>query len=909
MDERNELVQDFLVESYENLDSLDQNLVALEGDPKSQELLAGIFRTIHTIKGSCGFLGFKKLEGVTHAGETLLSKLRDGELELDGSLTSVMLKLVDVVRESLAVIEHEADEGKDSYEDLKELLARMLPGNRATLGLPGQPTLEELMSAAGIIAADGDAALAAPAKPRAVASQEEEPDAGGSSSFKGSRVAGSHIRVQVDQLDKLMNQVGELVLARNQILQGTSSSEDTGMIATAQRLNLITSELQEGIMKIRMQPIGNLWSKIPRVVRDIARVCGKEVAVRMIGKETELDKTLLEAVLDPLTHVVRNSIDHGIESPKERLAAGKPAQGVITLRAYHESGQVNIQISDDGRGLDPVRIKEIALSKGVVSPDSAAAMSERDLIRLIFRPGVSTAEAVTNLSGRGVGMDVVKTNIEKIGGTVELESEFRSGTTIQIRIPLTLAIIPALIVSTDGARYAIPQVNLVELVLLDGQDAESRIEDLHGIQVYRLRGNLLPLCFLRKTLQLRERESAREGEEERQLNIVVLQAGQQQFGLVVDKINDTEEIVVKPLEKQLKGITAYAGTTIMGDGRVALILDTTGLARMAGVISSEVCDQEAEKETALCEVVKSTQAFMVLRAAERRYAIRLESVDRLEEIQVAAIERSGDSEVVQYRGHIMPLVRVAEVLGQGSTREPSDGVYQVVVHSKGTCSFGIVVDDIMDIVEEGVELSTHLARSGIIGSMVLAGKVTDLLDLDGLLPHPEGAAGDAMQSRASAIEETRAKTRQLCTFSVDGLFFGVDVQKVQEVLRFQEMTDVPLTSDAVRGLINLRGQNVMALDLRERLGLGPSPDFRLMKPEELPMNVVLRTEDSTVSILVDSVGDVLEVAEADRAPVPNTLERSAREMLTDVYKLPGRLLLLLDIERILDVDLALVGAH
>lgn len=392
-------------------------------------------------------------------------------------------------------------------------------------------------------------------------------------------MADTSIRVDVGLLDKLMNLVGELVLARNQITQFGSSQEDPAFLGTVQRLNLLTGELQAGVMKTRMQPVGSVWGKFPRLVRDLAVACGKQVRIDMEGQETELDRTIIEAVRDPLTHMVRNAVDHGIEPPAERAAWGKPAEGRLFLHALHEGGKVVIELTDDGGGIDPRRVRDKALLSGLVTPEQAARLGDRELLDLIFLPGFSTTDRVTQFSGRGVGMDVVRTNIEKIGGTVDVDSTLGRGTTIRMKIPLTLAIIPALVVSTGGDRYAIPQVSLLELVRLEGEQVRKGVEQFHGIPVYRLRGNLLPLVYLDRELGV---EPIRAGDE---INIVVLQADDRPFGLVVDAIRDTEEIVVKPLQKALKGIGVFSGATIMGDGNVALILDVLGLAQRAGVVS------------------------------------------------------------------------------------------------------------------------------------------------------------------------------------------------------------------------------------------------------------------------------------------------------------------------------------
>jgi chemotaxis protein histidine kinase CheA len=677
----------------------------------------------------------------------------------------------------------------------------------------------------------------------------------------------------VGLLDKLMNLVGELVLARNQILQFSTTQQDSTFLNTTQRLNLITTELQEGVMKTRMQPIGNIWSKFPRVVRDLATGCGKQIRLEMEGKETELDKTLIEAIKDPLTHVVRNSVDHGVEMPEARVAAGKPAEGRLFLRAFHEGGQVNIEISDDGAGIDIERVKQKALAKSLITVDQASRMNERELLNLIFLPGLSTAEKVTNVSGRGVGMDVVKTNIEKIGGTVDIHSHPGHGTTLKIKIPLTLAIIPALVVTSGGDRYAIPQVSLLELVRLEGDQARKAIEMIHGAPVYRLRGKLLPLAYLNQQLcvgkfgegsdrqphiehltssptasdtdgldfalarsrhlhwktrlkefldgkgaltiqeasshkdcalgrwlyssaweklgndpeiqeleKLHQRfhEAVREvitlkasGDQTHTMqelmrvellsdqvvsslteieqqkaagnaaNIVVLQADDRHFGLVVDEINDTEEIVVKPLGKQLKGITTFAGATIMGDGQVALILDVLGLAQRANVVS-EVRDRSVGENVSPTEAHNDDgESLLLLRGPDNgRMAMPLSLVARLEEFNRTSVETAAGRDVVQYRGQILPLIHLSSALHDRRDQPRTSAAsmpaeqgekIQVVVYTDQGRSVGLVVDRILDIAQEKVKSQNRAGRRGTLGSMVVQGRVTELLDMKGII--------------------------------------------------------------------------------------------------------------------------------------------------------------------------------
>ncbi len=698
VDEVDEIVGEFLVESRENLDQLDQDLVALEQDPSSRDLLSSAFRTLHTIKGTSGFLAFGTLESVTHLGESLLSRLREGRMALSPEVTTLLLEMVDAVRSLLARIEATGSEGDDDYGPLVARLSQVLDGGPAVAAGPlvhtePSPVLDR---------ADLDLA------------PDDLPD------LVRRPAADNTIRVDVGLLDSLMNLVGELVLTRNQLLQRVAAREDAELQRTTHRLNLIAGELQEGVMRTRMQPIDQVWSKLPRIVRDLSLLLGKSVDLQMAGQDTELDKTVLEAVRDPLTHLVRNCVDHGIETPAARRCAGKPDQGTLSLRAFHEGGQVNIEITDDGAGIDPRSIRDKAVSLGMVTRDAAHLLSDREALDLVFAPGFSTAAAVTHVSGRGVGMDVVRTNIEKIGGSLDLTSVPGRGTTVRIRIPLTLAIIPALVVSVAGNRYAIPQTNLLELVRLGERRVDPAYENVQGTPVYRLRGRLLPLVDLRGQLRLPEVERPT-------TYIAVIQADNQQYGLVVDEIQDTEEIVVKPLSRQLRSIDVYAGAAIMGDGQVALILDTLALARNAGMVLERAdSPRAAPAEPAGPEL---TSLLVVGVAGGRRAGIDLATVERLEEFGRADVERAGPHEVVQYRGRILPLLRLDLAL-DGRAEPTSPESLQVVVCRSATGTVGVVVTSILDIVEEQLDVHSHLDTGGHRGSAVVSGHVTELVDLE-----------------------------------------------------------------------------------------------------------------------------------------------------------------------------------
>ena len=761
----NEVIREFLIETHENLAQLDIDLVTLEKDPTERETLARVFRTLHTVKGTAGFLGLQKLQAVAHAAENLLSRLRDGELIFNAEIASALLAVVDAVRKMLEAVEASETDGEADFSALIETLEKL---NSAVASKPpvAPAPAPKPARAPAPPAFDGSRTMAMPSSGL--------PSSANSTSFvlaasalsehaesRNSAVSDSSIRVDVGLLDKLMTLVGELVLARNQIMQFSSSQENTPLLGTVQRLNLLTTELQAGVMKTRMQPIGTIWSKFPRVVRDLALACGKQARIDLEGQETELDKTIIEAIRDPLTHLVRNAVDHGIETPGQRVARNKPAEGRLNLHAFHEGGKVIIEITDDGAGIDPQRVRTKAIQAKLVTPEQADRLSDRDLVNLIFLPGFSTADQVTQYSGRGVGMDVVRTNIEKIGGSVTIDSRPGVGATVRMKIPLTLAIIPALTITSAGDRYAIPQVSLLELVRLEGEQAQRGIEEIQGAPVYRLRGNLLPLVFLDRELypELAKASKKRDGghafaKETFELrasaiNIVVLQADDRQFGLIVDAIHDTEEIVVKPLQKQLKDISAFSGATIMGDGRVALILDVLGLAQQANVVSGVRARALSEKQASTAEPSGDRQTVLLFATHDGgRMAIPLSQVARLEEFPRSCLEKVGPQDVVQYRDEILPLIHVSRALKQrrakssgassrrrviDATQAPDNGTVQVVVYAGKGRRVGLVVDHILDIVEETLISRSPAHRRGVLFTAVIQGRVTEFLDMDRIL--------------------------------------------------------------------------------------------------------------------------------------------------------------------------------
>ncbi len=727
MDGMDEIVHEFLVESYENLDQLDQDLVALESAPTSRELLSSIFRTVHTIKGTSGFLGYSNLERVSHTGESLLAELRDGARRMDQATTDVLLALVDTLRAILASIEA----GRGDDHDVEPTIARIVAVQEGAV--PPEPAAvpESAPSPEPEPAAEPAPeparkvigkrrATEAPAAPTPAAPVAEQPEP-----EHHRNAAESSIRVDVELLDSLMRQVGELVLVRNQFDRLSDRGEDAELARSAQRLSLIATELQEGVMKTRMQPIEHVWNKMPRVVRDLASMLGRKVSLSMLGGETELDRSLLEAVKDPLTHLVRNAVDHGIEAPAERVAAGKPEQGQVTLRAYHAGGQVIVEIADDGHGIDPDAVAASAVNKGLRTEEQVRAMTPQEIYELLFLPGFSTAKAVTNVSGRGVGMDVVRTKIEAIGGSVDVDSQPGAGTTWRLRIPLTLAIMPALTVTCGARTFAIAQTNLLELVAVDS----SQLEYVGTAPVYRLRGALLPLLSLAEVLGMEPQQQASH-------TIAVLQADEQRFGLLVDRVLNNEEIVVKALSSRIKQIGLYSGATVLGDGDIALILDVQAIARRAliGELGQLVRSSRApELRTSGTE----QQLLVVAIGEDRRVAIPLADVTRLERMPADRLERVGSREVVQYRGDLLPVARLDRVLGAMSYEQPEELL--VIVLTSGGVTVAVVVGEIVDIVTDDPASRSGLEDTGLTGSTVIKDRVTELLDVGDLL-HAVGIA-------------------------------------------------------------------------------------------------------------------------------------------------------------------------
>lgn len=758
-----DLLREFLTETNESLDVVDVELVKFEADPNNTKVLDNIFRLVHTIKGTCGFLGLPRLEALAHAAETLMGKFRDGTSVTQEAVTLV-LTTIDRIKEILCDLERTETEPAGDDHDLIQELERMSLAAAAP-PKPESPKLESLKPEApkkasgslveqilerplrvGEVSLDdlerafreteveeapvpvatpapAPVAAAEPAPPaaRAVARPDRDEDRSGEGS-----IATQSIRVNVETLETMMTMVSELVLTRNQLMEIARRQEDSDFKVPLQRLSNVTAELQEGVMKTRMQPIGNAWQKLPRIVRDLANELGKQIELDMHGADTELDRQVLDLIKDPLTHMVRNSADHGLEPTAVRLAAGKPEKGTIKLSAFHEGGYIIIEIADDGRGLDTARIRKKAIESGLTTELDAEKMTDAQIHKFIFAAGFSTAAAVTNVSGRGVGMDVVRTNIDSIGGTTEIKSQPGRGSTFTIKIPLTLAIVSALIVECAKNRFAIPQLSVIELVKARA-NSEHRIEHIKDTPVLRLRDKLLPLVHLKSLLRLNDGPVTELDTEN--AFIVVTQVGNQTFGIIVDGVFHTEEIVVKPMSSKLRHIPMFSGNTILGDGSVIMIIDPNGIASAVGSVAAAVSEAATHVDVRHLEGDKRVSLLVFRAGGTEPKAVPLSLVTRLEEIDVGKIEYSNGRYLTQYRSQLMPLLMVNH---QSQIR--AAGSQPLLVFSDCGRSMGLVVDEIVDIVEEQLEIQVASELPGVLGSAVIKGAATEVIDVGHFLP-------------------------------------------------------------------------------------------------------------------------------------------------------------------------------
>lgn len=715
-----DLLPEFIDETIEGLSSLDNDLVRLELDPSQTGLLDNAFRVMHTIKGTCGFIGLPRLEKIAHAAENLMDKFRSGQMPITEQSMTVLFMSVDRVRYIVTEIQKLSKEPEGDDKDIIALIEAVVNGTQtapAPIGdmaeeaaIEAAPPAEEVETPAPKPAAKAEPAPAP--KPAATATQEKSSE---------------YIRVHMDVLEELVSKASELILTRNQLMQLMPVDDESGVKTPFNHLCRLVSELQDGVMKARMQPISEVTSKFPRLVRDLAQELKKKIAIEISGEETELDRQVLELVRDPLTHMLRNACDHGIEPPEERLATGKTEQGHIRLEARHEGGVVLVVLKDDGRGLDSEKIGRKAVEKGLVTEDRLLQMSRKEVLQFIMAPGFSTAAKVTNVSGRGVGMDVVRANVEKIGGSIDMDSTVGKGSVFTLHIPLTLAIIPALIVRIDGLKYAIPQLNVQEVLALDTPGA-PKVETVRDIPVLRLRQHIIPL-LCSSMLFSHDREARRNfnpADVSPESLIAVVNAGANQFGIILDQIHGTEEVVIKSISPVLRNTAIFAGNTILGDGQVVMILDPAAIARRFHIDKDKLSQENQMQDDAHPD--GEVASMLVFRAGtDIPKTLPLELVSRVQTFNRKDIRHSGQHVFTVYDQQMIPLLAID---GQYIEVQKEEITAVILVDDISGASIGVVIDEIIGVMESTLELSASTARPGILGSIFLEnGETADVLDI------------------------------------------------------------------------------------------------------------------------------------------------------------------------------------
>ncbi|MDZ4781613.1 MAG: hybrid sensor histidine kinase/response regulator [Planctomycetia bacterium] len=780
------IIQDFVTESNEHLAHVESQLLEIEagGANSNIETVNALFRAVHSIKGAAGFLGFDTVAKLAHSLENVMDLVRNRALTPTAETVDVLLRSCDQLKSLINDLANSNGADVSALVSALDGVANMNsnhvpePFDPNTFAKPTPtPPIETVEIVAPPLAPTPTPIIEHVETPVSATANNSAPAPAASS--EATPAADANIRVSVGLLDRLMNLAGELVLSRNQLLQAVNSLGRPEVETISSRLDQVTSELQEAVMQTRMQPLANVFSRFPRLVRDLSAKLGKQCDLNISGKDVEVDKSIIEAIGDPLVHLVRNSLDHGVELPDVRSRKGKKPIGAIALEASHQAGRVLIVVRDDGAGIDPIRLRSKAVSKGILTAELAAALSDEDAVNLIFHPGFSTAETITDVSGRGVGMDVVKSNITKLGGTVEVVSELGRGTTILVKLPLTLAIIPSLIVHSGNAPFAISQASIVELVRVSANEADKRISTINGSEVLKLRGRLLPLVRLGKILANAEQRQARmdldESRTPRNLDIIVVDAGAVRYGLIVDGLQDSEEIVVKPLGRHLKGSICLAGATILGDGRVAFILDANGIAAYAELQRSD--SQAEQDEDASGSGAEETQAALMLtNGPEEYFAIPMAVIKRLERVQKEQVHEVGGQRLLEYEKETLTLLALDDLIR--AEPRPDQAWLYVVVFEAGGREIGLIVPKLVEIRQLSTNVDFRTLREpGVIGSLVVDRRTVRLLDVHEL------ASKGCPQLTVPAEEEGLEDVRELRIMLVeDSNFFRTQVSHFLETL-------------------------------------------------------------------------------------------------------------------------------
>lgn len=973
MEDMQEMLAEFLIECGENLEEFENNLLALEENHKDSSLLDSMFRMIHSIKGASGFFAFNNLESLTHKTENVLDLLRSKKGEVNQDLISTFLEVCDSVKEMFESIENTSQDGDNEYASLKDKLinyeTEFKAGTQAVANVAAAEKVEDVAeteSLSPVASTEGmDAtqleALASLGMLPEQSSAASEDTAAQDSNLDATQLEAlaslgidvsdmkveeatsvddninvetktktvseakkqaatiqkkETIRVDVQTLNKLVNLAGELVLVRNQVLELAKSDTSHLYDKSFASLDLVTGEIQRALMSTRMQPISSIWGKAPRVVRDLCKQLSKDVQVIMEGENTELDKTVLEAISDPMTHIIRNCLDHGIETPEERAQMGKDPKGTIRLIAEHRGNWIHLDIIDDGKGISRERLKAKALEKELYTEEELEAMSDREVLNIIFHAGFSTKEQVSNVSGRGVGMDVIKSNINKINGTVEMESEEGAGTHLRIKLPLTLAIVSAIIASIDGRKYAIPQNAVQEVASIAKDDIET-LDDIQGQKFTRLRGEILPLIYAADLLQ---HGAATEAESERDsLNYLVINSDGFVYGLVIDNVIDIIEIVVKPLDSEDDNFEFYSGATIMGDGKVALILDTSKIAEVSKI---DQIHQDAETKKTMYGSVNNYSGNLTLLfklANQKDYLIPLNKSSRIEEIKRDDIERRNTGTFAKFNNTLIRIIDLACLLGIGDYLDEQldeDGLIKVLYFEFNGQGIGVNVGTNHTLLQKSYDIQPIQNSEFIIGTSLIDGTCYEVINIEEHLSAVINASADLNLSEQVAmnvdlelketnlLSEANSNNALIISFEIGELFLGIDINSVSEIINREFVTAIPGSDSATSGLLNLRGDILVSKSLTDILNLSGEDCLREDYEEHTEdcKSLIVNSSGHKVCLEVGKVNEILSIEKDKLNAVPTNIPDNIASYIKSVYKLDDKLLLLLNEEKLVPVE-------
>jgi two-component system chemotaxis sensor kinase CheA len=956
MDDMQEMISEFITDCSENLEEFENNLLDLEKNPESPSVIDSMFRQIHSIKGASGFLAFSNLESLTHKSENVLDLIRQSKGTVNKALISTFLGVCDAMKSMFQVIQMQGTDGTNKYPELIEQLVgfeadfksgkalkrpeledvsfevegpsnvdaeefQELDANQIealkSLGLyeeldtkaiakeePSEQSPEldanqiEALKSLGLYDLAKSEVVQEPTKELTVKKEDPKKEISKDQKVSATKIKET-IRVEVDSLDHLVNLAGELVLIRNQILELSKTHQSNAFAASFTNLDMITGEIQRSLMTTRMQPISVVWSKMPRIVRDLASQLGREIDIQMHGESTELDKTIIEAITDPMTHIIRNCCDHGIEMPDERIAAGKNPKGTIKLSAEHRGNWIYVDVIDDGKGISREVLKRKAVEKGIHTQEELEQMDDQQILNIIFHPGFSTKDQASNISGRGVGMDVIRSNIMKINGNVELTSVEGEGTHLKMRLPLTLAIIPGVIVLINNQRYAIPQSAVQEVASVNKEDVEN-FDDIAGQKFTRLRGNILPLAYSTTVLGI----NAADNHNSDTLNYVVINADGYRYGLVIDKVTDIIEIVVKPLESD-QDFRYYAGATIMGDGKVALILDPSKIAEISKIDKINT-EEESKSQQAGSNSSDLTLAFKL--ADDKNYLIPLNKTSRIEEIKKADLDYREIGTFAKFNGKVIRVINLLKLLGCSAVIESNDEESTIKTLYYEFNGHGIAVDvgDNQALLQQEYDVEACENSEFIMGTTLIKDKIYEVLNLEDYLGTMLGSSITTESNIVSSAEDTSKNdykevqlfdsANSVISFKLGELFFGIKLDSVSEIINLSEVTATPGSRSSVQGLLNLRGEIMVSRKLANILEIKDIEETE----KQIAKSLIVRYNNKKVCLEIGNVNEILSLPENSFNVTPGNIPANIHSYLRGVYNMGGNMLLLLDEKRIVN---------